>query len=250
MCSRTSRTAAPASRRRSRETSRRCWAFERVSTSSRVRDVRDQVAHPPLDLGHRRDQPRRARRLGEPDVEAHVGAAVVLEARRAGHPLDELLEAREVLGLRPLGGEHGRAGLDRHAVVEHAARLALEQPRAGLRERRRVGHERAARAPAQRHEVAALHERDERLAQRGARDPQLLGQRALGRQAAARGQQAEPDRRAQPLDGLLERGRRMNGLKDGRERRAARGGDAALHGANVHRLKRTNVTAQTAARIR
>src|ERR1700759_516221 len=47
------------------------------------------------------------------------------------------------------------------------------------------------------HQVPALHEADERLAQRRAGDAELLAQVALGRQARARRQQAELDRRAE-----------------------------------------------------
>ena len=72
--------------------------------------------------------------------------------------------------------------------------------------------------------MAALHERRERLAQRGAGDAQLVGEVALGRQPAGRRQQAEPDRGAEPLHRLLEGGGRLHRL----ENRIHRGG--VLHG--------------------
>jgi hypothetical protein len=69
--------------------------------------------------------------------------------------------------------------------------------------------------------VAALHESGEGLPQGRARDPQLLGQIALGREPVAGGQQPEPDRGAEPLHRLLEGRRRLNRLEDGLERRPA-----------------------------
>jgi hypothetical protein len=63
-------------------------------------------------------------------------------------------------------------------------------------------------------QVPALDERGQRLAQRRAGDAELLAQLALRRQARARGQQAELDRGAQPLERLLERGLAADGSKD------------------------------------
>ena len=75
-------------------------------------------------------------------------------------------------------------------------------------------------------QVAGLHERRERLAQRRARDAELLGELALGRQPGAGLEQAEPDRRAEALDGLLERRRRLRpARRPPRGRRTLHGGD-------------------------
>jgi hypothetical protein len=80
--------------------------------------------------------------------------------------------------------------------------------------------------------MAALHERRQGLAQRGTRNVQPVGEVALGRQAAARLQQAEPDCRAQPFDGLLERGRRLHRLEDGLQRRCALRSGHQFHASN------------------
>jgi hypothetical protein len=55
-------------------------------------------------------------------------------------------------------------------------------------------------------QMPALDERGQRLAQRRARDAELLAQLALRRQARARRQQAELDRGAESLERLLECG--------------------------------------------
>jgi hypothetical protein len=74
-----------------------------------------------------------------------------------------------------------------------------------LGRRLRISNERAAAATARRVQKAAWASASERLAKRRARDPEPRAQLALGRQARARREQPELDRRAEPLDGLLER---------------------------------------------
>ena len=84
-----------------------------------------------------------------------------------------------------------------------------------------------------RNQVAALHERGQRLAERRARDPELPGEVALGRQAAAGRQQAEAYGGAKSLHRLLERGRRTHRLEH-----RLRGG-VALHRPKVQRRVQT-----------
>ena len=79
-----------------------------------------------------------------------------------------------------------------------------------LRQRRALGHERPTSPPSDRDQMTALHECRQRLTERRPRDPELVGQGALRRQLTARGQESSADRRAQSLDGLLERRRRAN----------------------------------------
>jgi hypothetical protein len=98
-------------------------------------------------------------------------------------------------------------------VQEHVRRRRLGD---GLR----VGHERAAAAAAQRVQVAALDERGQRLAQRRARDAELLAQLALRGQPRARCQQAELDRGPEPLERLLERRLAADGREDRVERQS------------------------------
>jgi hypothetical protein len=194
----------------------------------RMRDARDQVAHLPLHLGHGGHDPGRMGGLGHADVEADVGAPVLVERAGDVHPVGQLEQPVEVLVTGPLRGEHGGAGLNGDAIVEHRAGLLPEH--LGLHvlpERRPVRDEGAAGAAAQRHQVTALHERRERLTQGGAGDAQLVGQVAFRRQAAARHQQAEPDRGAEPLHGLFEGRGRMDrleyGLQGGRPFRPCHG---------------------------
>ena len=98
---------------------------------------------------------------------------------------DELVERVEQLGVGALGGEHRDADLDRHPLVADLAPRARAAPReGGVGRRLRVGDERAAAAAAGRVQVAALAERDQRLAQRRARDPELA-RTARARPAAA-----------------------------------------------------------------
>ena len=82
---------------------------------------------------------------------------------------------------------HRGAGLDRHPQVEHRPRVVAQPLGAQLGQRRRLRHEGAAAPAARRGEVAALDERRERLAQSRAGDPELVGERSLGGEPAARG---------------------------------------------------------------
>ena len=90
-----------------------------------------------------------------------------------------------------------------------------------LGQRRPLGDEGAPGPPPQRDQVAALDQGRDRLAQRRAGDPKLAGEVALGGQLGPRRKQSEADRGAEPLDGLLEGGRRANRLEDGLERGVA-----------------------------
>ena len=176
-------------------------------------DERDQVAHLALDLGHLGDQLRRAGGLGDADVEADVGAPVLLEVGRARHPLDPRLERREVGGLGALGGEDRRADLDRDPAIEDRPGVAAQRLLVTFVQRRARGDEGPAGAPADRVQVTGLDQGGQGLTQGRSRDPQLPGELALRRQLCAGREQAGADRRAEPLDGFLERGRRPNRLE-------------------------------------
>ena len=139
------------------------------------------------------------------DVEADVGAAVGLEVG----PLSRIrsthsrMTARIAASARG-GGQRGGARLDRQAQVEDLAPVGAQGARRPG-QRRLLDDERAAAAAADGAQVPALHERGDRLAQRGARDVELVGELALGGQPRAGGEDAEADGGAQPVDGLLER---------------------------------------------
>ena len=227
-CSRTTLGGRPAVAPLERRHQRRVLLVGSREHRERMRDVGDQLAHLALNFGHRRHQPRGPRRLGDPEVEEDVRAAVDREVGLAAHRLDLDAQRLEVFGAGALGGEHGRADLDRDAVVEQLAPVAVaELDAAALGERGRLGHERPAAAAALRHQVAALRQRHQRLPQRRARDAELVGELALGRQAVTGPEQAEPDRRAQALDRLLEGRRRLDRLEN---RRNSRGGDLHRRG--------------------
>ena len=117
-------------------------------------------------------------------------------------------------------------------VTVSDAPIFSARARIPVAERRPVSHECAPRAAPKRNQMATLHEGGERLPQCRARDPQLVRKVPLGRQAAARRKDSEPDRRSQTLDGLLEGGGRLDRLEDGFQ------GGASLHGARgVHPQK-------------
>ena len=101
----------------------------------RVGDVGDQVGHRALGLGHRRDQRGGARRLGEPDVEAHVGAPVGGEVVVAGgHLVDQVAEQLDRVGSARSAASDGDAELDREPHV--AAVAPVDQLLAGWRSAR------------------------------------------------------------------------------------------------------------------
>ena len=237
-CSRMSWTAPPTSWRRSSATSRLCWTFARVSTVSgwAIRSIRSR--HLALHLGHRGHQTGRVAGLGEADVEAHVGPPVVLELRPLGrrHLVREVVQIPKVVLRGSLGSEHDDARLHGDPVVEHGARLPRGERVLGvvLAERRLVRDERASRAAAARDEVAALHQRGDRLAERRARDAELVGEVALRGKPGLRREQAEPDGGAEALDGLLEGGWRVDRLEYRVER-----GAACIHARLGHTSDRT-----------
>ena len=153
------------------------------------------------------DQPRHPAGLGDRHVEADVRAAVVVEVRRGGHAVHALAHEREVvLGWRdrrpawPCRPRWRRAGRAPRASPRGPGRRGLPSASGGSWTTKVP-----AAAAAHRRQVPGLHERGDGLAQGRARDPELLGQLALGRQPDPRPEDAQTDRRAEALDGLLER---------------------------------------------
>ena len=180
-----------------------------------VGDQRDQVAHLPLDLGHLGDQARRVRGLGDADVEADVGAPVLLEvrpARPSARPARRARRARARCGA--LGGQDRRADLDRDPVVEHrpgvARRAARRRARraAGARRRR---CRRCARGPRSGGplwtSVVSAWRRVEREIRSSSASSRSGGSLLPGASSPM------PDRGPEPLDRLLERGRRPHRLE-------------------------------------
>ena len=178
----------------------------------RVRDVRDQVAHLALGLGHRGDHergsrsPRRARRAS---ARRPAGRRRSPPARRPSRR--RARRAARAPRAPPLGGEHRDGELDREALVAGVAPAARAARRSARRRAAACRPRTCRRCGRARREVAALHERGERLAQRRARDAELAAQLALGREPRAGLEQAELDRRPEPLERLLERGLRPDG---------------------------------------
>ena len=239
------RAAASASWRAQRGDEPAVLVVGPVEHLGRVGDVGDQVGHRALRLGHRRDQPRAARRLGQPDVEAHVGLAVGGEVvEQVVDRVDHLGQRVDLLGACALGGEHGDAELDRQAPVAHVAPLGELLGRRRQRGRRAVGDERAAAAPALGVQVAALGQRGQRLAQRRAGDARACAHSSRSaRQLGAGRQQAELDRGAEPVDRLLERR-----LASGRARRRASSAESGRrHSRSNPRKRSQSVTAASKA---
>ncbi len=143
-------------------------------------------------------------------------------SRRAGRPCARRARERaQLVVVGALAGERHRTELDRQPHVADLAPAREHLVAGAVGRRQRIGDERPAAAPAHRVQVAALGQRGERLAQRRAGDAQPRAQLALGRQPRPRGQQAELDRRAEPVDGLLEGGLRPDRREDRVERRVA-----------------------------
>ena len=182
----------------------------------RVRDVGDQVGHRALRLGHRR-RPGAGRR---PPRRARCASARRPGGRRRSPPAWRPSPRRARRAARAPRARRARRRARRRASStarrwsQRVAPAGQQRRRGRVGRRRRLGHERAAAAPARRVQVAALHERGQRLAQRGARDPELAAELALGRQPRAGLEQAELDRGAEPLERLLERRLRLDGRED------------------------------------
>lgn len=140
----------------------------------------------------------------------------------------ELLDLR----VRDAGDrERRRAALDDPAgleQVEHGERVEREREVQGLHEQRRpqVGDERPLAVPGL--EDVQVHQDVDRLAQRRARDPELRGELALGRQAAARRQHAAQDRLLDAGDGLRRHAGALDRPQVGRRERMVRWSGHAL----------------------
>ena len=205
MCSRIIRTA----RRRRRGAAHDQAAVLVVGAGQdlgRVGDQRDQVAHLTLHVGHRAEQPRRPGGLGDADVEADVGAAVLLEVLGARHlsPAPRAGRAARRPCARPRASP---PGLDRDPVVEHRPGALVERlagpPASGGCSATKVPPFGPAARPGGR-SGPGWSAPGAGSSGRSA----VCGQLPLRRQLAARGQQPEPDRGPQPLDRLLEGARR------------------------------------------
>ena len=164
MCSRMSRTARPEVAASDQLDDPACaghWSASEHLVG--MGDPRDQVAHLPLHLGHRRDQPRRERAASATPMWKCTSARRVpgeggpRTAMRAVHSW----KPQQVLLAGALYGEHRGSRLHRHAVVEHRSGGAL--PAGPSRRARSSGPSSAtnvsAGAPPQRHQVPALDER-------------------------------------------------------------------------------------------
>jgi hypothetical protein len=151
-------------------------------------------------------------------VEAHVGLPVAGEV--LGHVVhrgDQLVERLELLRLGARRGQRRDPQLDAQPDVDGVVPARQQLARRRLGRRRALGDERAAAAAADRVQVAALGQRGERLAQRRARDLQPRAQLPLGGQPRAGSEQADLDRGAEPLEGLLESGLGPDRREDGVE---------------------------------
>ena len=191
------------------------WTSSSTSGGCAMSAIRSLICA--LRLGHRRTSARAAGRLGE----RRCGSARRPGGRRGSRsssPSIASTSSSSGVERRPgcarVAREHRDAELDRQPRVADVAPAGEQLGRRRGRGRRLVGDERPAAAAAHRVQVAALHQRGQRLAQRRARDAELRAQLALGRQALAGLQQAELDRGPEPLERLLERGLRADRGED------------------------------------
>ena len=191
------------------------WPRRAPRAGGRCSEIRSVICA--LGLGHRRHQRAAAGRLGEPDVEAHVGLPVGREVvQQVVHLLDELAERASIRGVGALGGERRDAELDRQALVAGLPPARRAAPRTGAST---GGGASATNVPPPRPRTACrwplCRAPSAPGAASSARCP-AAAQLALGRQPRPGLEQAELDRRAEPLDRLLERR-----LRAGRARRAS-----------------------------
>ena len=121
-------------------------------------------------------------------------------------------------------------------VLEHGPGPLPERIEVMVGERRVGDDEGAPAPPALGKEMTRLRQCRDRFSQGRAGDAKLGRQLALRREATARRKQAEPDRRAEPLDRFLERRRGSHWLKDRLE-----------SGVALHRLQRYLPTGATCA---
>ena len=197
-------------------------SLEELQHLGRVGDQRDQPGHRPLRLGHRGrpaagcPSPRRARRGS---ARRPGGRRVVARACPPSRSTSSS-SASSTAGVGALGREHGDARPRPPSAGRTPRASGRAAPPAGrLGRRLRVGDERAAAAAAGRLQVAALAERDAAPGAASSARSRACAQLALGRQPRAGRQQPELDRRAEPLDRLLERGLRADRREHGIERR-------------------------------
>ena len=107
------RTAPSASRRADARQQLRVLGVGVLEDLGRVGDVGDEVGHLPLGLGRQRDQARAMGRLGQADVEAHVGLAVAGKVfGHVVHRADELVERCQLVLVRPRRGQRRDPQLD------------------------------------------------------------------------------------------------------------------------------------------
>ena len=238
------RAAAPPGRARCRAGARPSRAAARIA--SRSRTAREQPAM--LGVGGRR-APRADARC------ARSGRSSRPEPRSSRAPAGRsrsLPRARRAGGRRPGGRRRSRRVESSSAARELVERVERRRARrARPRAPRRRPRPRAAGRSVSRHCASICGdggsvggsgsatnvppprpriaytcplwlERGQRLAQRRAGDPQPRAQLALGRQARAGRQQPELDRRAEAIDGLLERGLRAHRREHGVRRRERR----------------------------
>src|SRR4051794_3644557 len=173
--------------------------------------------------------------LGQAHVEAEVGLPVLLEFGGVVHLVAHEHERVEVSRLRALGGADRDACLDREPVVQECTQLVLREDAARARRKREwVGDERATAPTARCRDQAALRQCRESLTECRPGDLELASELALRRQLATRREEPELDRSRQPLDRLLERRGRLNGLEQRSELIAgSRQGEIRLTGQTI-----------------
>ena len=214
------RMASAGSRFRRQSTQPRVLRVGPRQHLGRVGDVGDQVGHRALRLGRRGDQRGRAGRLGEADVEAHVGAAGRRRSRRALRP-----SRRPARSSSAIASASARSAA-RNATPSSTASRTSQRSRQSASSSRRAGRRRggasatnvppprprtACRWPLCTSAVSAWRSVERAI-------PSCSHSSRSGGQPRAGRQQAELDRGAEPLERLLERRRGLDRREDGLRR--------------------------------
>ena len=250
-CSLIAATARWSSRCAPRRASRRCWALEEAQHLRRVRDVGDQV-------GHRRPAPRSSRARGawmpvasaSPTCRRMSALAVGRRSPRA--PLERLGDLVERVAARPARRARRRAP-PRRARPRGAGRRSRATARASAREGGSAGGCGSdTNVPPPRPRVAntwplwasavSAWRSVERAIPRRAHSSRSAGSRDPG---ASR---PELDRRAQPVDGLLEGGLRAHRREHRLGRLSVAGAAIVVSGARHRAAPRLLTVARIRAR--
>ena len=185
MCSRIRCPARRPSPLRSSATSRWCWRSSASGPGPDAGSARSGRSSGPAPRSSPARAAASAAASATPMWNRMSARRYSVEVLRAAHRLHEVVEAVELLHAGALGAPGSRRRpRSRPAGRARPSASSPRRPAVALGQRRALRHERAAPAPAGGDQVTGLHQRGEGEPQRRARDPELVGEAALRRQAA------------------------------------------------------------------